>query len=108
MSWSEAQASAIGHAVGTGAPLQGIPTLTGAISKAEKLNERLSALSARIIELAQTIGGPFPAGSKAEAQPPDNSAIHALNRRLDSASRSVDEIGEAIAAMSRSLGMTGA
>ncbi|SRR5216683_1675084 len=82
------------------------PTLIGAISRSDELIKRLSGVNEAIVQIAQQIGGPWPAdaesGKPANTQP--SAAVVLLNENIHDAHIWVSRIEQSIAAIRRSLG----
>jgi hypothetical protein len=81
-----------------------IPTLVGAISSADELVKRLHSLRARTVEVAQAIGGPYPAQGIDKTPNTSQCAMQTLNDRIDEAHCIISELDSALDAIRRSLG----
>ena len=92
------------NTVGQQEAMPAVRTLVRALSNADDLNKRLFSLKARVIEIAQAVGGPYPAPDGESKALSPSSAMHRLNDAVDTAHATVSEIDNAIAAIARSLG----
>lgn len=80
------------------------PTLVGALSRMEELNKRLCVLNNQTVEVAQAVGGPFPAADAGGKNPSPQSAMQRLNDLVSEAHTTVSQIEQAMGAVRRSLG----
>lgn len=85
-------------------PAPPAPTLVRAMSQVEDLNKRLYQLCGQVVEMAQTVGGPYPVSGQAKSETAAPAAMQRLNDNLDESHLIVGEIESALAAIRRSLG----
>lgn len=79
-------------------------TLVRALSSLDELNKRLEAMREGSYQIASAIGGPYPVSAPKGEQIDSSSAMSRLNRGIDDAHRTLNELDEALAAIRRSLG----
>ncbi len=81
------------------------PTLVRALSAIDELNKRLYSVLNQSVEIAQAVGGPYPAnGGQALKDAPPVSAMQRLNDAINTAHSTLTDIEAAGSAIRRALG----